>query len=290
MPISIGIPFYNAERFLADAIRSIFAQTFQDWELILVDDGSTDESLDIARSVKDERVRVISDGDNKWLSYRLNQIVQEARFDYIGRMDADDLTAPTRFEKQIAILEGDHQIDLVSSGVFSVTDKLLPIGARWPDSQTLGIRELLEKKNCGVVHPSILGRKSWFLRNPYDPSVRIAQDYELWARSCSKGDFNIHLIKEPLHYYREESNATSGKMLEAYRNDRKMLRKYGEAGEIPLVMKSFCKSAVVSMLSKINRMDILLKRRSQEITDPDMLELFNKEISVIKDTKVPGLD
>jgi glycosyltransferase involved in cell wall biosynthesis len=72
--MTIGIPFYNAEAYLGDAIRSIFAQTYHDWELILVDDGSTDRSLEIARAVRDPRVRVISDGQNRRLPYRLNQI------------------------------------------------------------------------------------------------------------------------------------------------------------------------------------------------------------------------
>jgi glycosyltransferase involved in cell wall biosynthesis len=76
MPVSIGISFYNCERFLPDAIRSVFAQTYQDWELILVDDGSTDRSLEIARSVNDPRVRVISDG--------LNQLISESSYDFIA--------------------------------------------------------------------------------------------------------------------------------------------------------------------------------------------------------------
>ena len=105
MPITIGIPFYNAETYLADAIRSIFAQTYQDWELILIDDGSTDRSVEIARAVKDPRVRVISDGQNNRLPYRLNQITALARFDLVGRMDADDLISPAKFEKQKSILD-----------------------------------------------------------------------------------------------------------------------------------------------------------------------------------------
>ena len=81
MKITIAIPFYNAEEYLPDAIRSVFAQTFQDWELLLIDDGSTDASLAIANSVDDERVRVISDGKNKKLAARLNEVTQWAKYD-----------------------------------------------------------------------------------------------------------------------------------------------------------------------------------------------------------------
>ncbi|MEK5752755.1 glycosyltransferase family 2 protein, partial [Acinetobacter variabilis] len=75
MYISIGIPFFNAEKYLEDAIKSVLAQTFQNWELILVDDGSIDRSLEIARSFNDPRIRIIADGHNRRLAYRLNQII-----------------------------------------------------------------------------------------------------------------------------------------------------------------------------------------------------------------------
>src|SRR5699024_12652561 len=77
--ISIGLPFYNAEEFLLDSIKSIFAQTYQNWELILIDDGSTDNSLSIAQSIDDPRVRLYSDGKNKKLAARLNEIAKLAR-------------------------------------------------------------------------------------------------------------------------------------------------------------------------------------------------------------------
>ncbi len=89
---------------LEDAIKSVLAQTFQDWELILVDDGSTDRSLEIARSFVDSQIRIISDGYNRRLPYRLNQIISEAKYDIIARMDADDLMAVDRLEKQIKVL------------------------------------------------------------------------------------------------------------------------------------------------------------------------------------------
>src|SRR4030066_138114 len=94
--VTVGIPFFNNQDTLPDAIRSIFAQSFQDWELLLLDDGSTDGSLQIAQSIDDPRVRVISDGCNRKLPARLNQIIDLARGQYIARMDADDLCGITR--------------------------------------------------------------------------------------------------------------------------------------------------------------------------------------------------
>src|SRR5512136_1054483 len=77
--VTVGIPFYNAGQTLADAVRSVFAQTLTDWELILLDDGSTDRGLEFARSIDDPRVRVVSDGRNLRLAARLNQIAEFAR-------------------------------------------------------------------------------------------------------------------------------------------------------------------------------------------------------------------
>ena len=111
MNVTIGISFYNAEDYLSDAIKSILVQTYSHWELILIDDGSKDNSLKIADTyaAKDKRIRVISDGMNKKLPYRLNQITSEAKGDYIARMDADDVIAVDRIEKQVNFLEKNNQ-------------------------------------------------------------------------------------------------------------------------------------------------------------------------------------
>ena len=91
--ISIGIPFFNAESYLSDAIKSVLAQSHPYWELILVDDGSSDKSLEIAEyyATKDSRIRVISDGENKKLAARLNQIIFEAKYNLLKIKDADSL-------------------------------------------------------------------------------------------------------------------------------------------------------------------------------------------------------
>ena len=102
--VTIGLPFYNDRLTLELAIKSIFAQTYKNWELILVDDGSTDGSLNIAKKITDKRVRIISDEKNKGLIFRLNQIASLAKGKYLARMDADDLMQPTRIEKQVEFL------------------------------------------------------------------------------------------------------------------------------------------------------------------------------------------
>ena len=295
MAITIGIPFYNAAVYLADAIRSVFAQTYEDWELILVDDGSTDRSLEIARSIRDPRVRVYSDGCNRKLSFRLNQITLLAKHDLVGRMDADDLISPTRFKKQLDILAVCPEIDLVTTGVCSLSNDNRPVGVRCgsPDDIITGRKLLLAK--CAVVHAAMLGRKAWFIRNPYDATMVRAQDYELWLRAFYKDDFKLHIMCEPLYYYREEENVTSKRLLKAYASQRHLYKSYGRLGfkrrETPLmVAKLLCKSVIVRVLSACNRMDILLSRRNSTINDLNLLNSFNLEIRQILLTKIPGID
>jgi len=289
MPITIGIPFYNAEKYLADAIRSVFAQTYTDWELILINDGSTDNSLAIAKSIKDSRVRVFSDGKNKKLASRLNEIVKLAKYDIIARMDADDLMSPTRIEKQLAILNNNNKIDLVSTGVISITNNLKIIGRRGTDNSNISLYELLFKKT-GIVHASIIGKKAWFERNKYDTSLKIAQDYDLWLRTAKNNDLRIQIIKDPLYFYREEGNATYKKLKLAYKNERKMYRKYAGKYRFKLVLKSFLKTIIVFILNLFNKIDLLLINRNSKKEDLKLIGLFERDIKIIKNTPVKGLD
>ena len=295
MSITVGIPIYNAAPYLADAIRSVFAQTYQDWELILVDDGSKDASLEIAKSVSDPRVRVISDGQNRRLPYRLNQIVAEAKYDYIARMDADDLISPYRLERQLKILSENPDIDIVSTGVCSLTNDDVPVGMRlYNNKPELTLKDMLLGQS-GVVHASVLARKSWFERNRYDETQQLTEDYELWVRAFLKRDFNIWLLAEPLYYYREEGNVTAAKILRAYTSQREVLRKQlvGHISQFDLIKILFTwymKSFVVKGLSSVNMLGLLYQNRSKLTLNQDMLGSFKQEILLIKNTKVLGLD
>ena len=123
--VTIGLPCYNVEVTVLDTVRSVLAQTLNDWELVIVDDGSTDATLELVERIEDPRVRVLSDGVNKGRSVRLNDLHREARGKYVARMDADDLMFPQRLEKQVEFLEANPDIDLVGSGLVSVGPFLL---------------------------------------------------------------------------------------------------------------------------------------------------------------------
>lgn len=218
MMISIGIPFYNVENYLADAIKSVLAQTYPYWELILVDDGSTDNSLKIAQEIasRDSRVRVISDGENKKLPYRLNQLVVESKGEFIARMDADDVMHPVRLEKQLYFLLNNKEYDLVSSGLISIDNNNQVKGFRCVDE--LYYDFIAPKMSYPVVHPSIMARKSWFERNQYSEKYPRAEDFELWTRSIKSNDFKMAVLPDLLLYYREDGNLSLDKIINSYKD------------------------------------------------------------------------
>jgi glycosyltransferase involved in cell wall biosynthesis len=288
--VTIGLPFFNAERDLPDAIRSVFAQTYQDWELILVDDGSTDGSLEIARSIDDPRVRVVSDGRNLRLASRLNQIVEMARCDFIARMDADDLMPPERIARELAVLEAEPDVDLVSSGLISLDEQDRPVGARWHIDTTVTRDHLLHKTGAGIVHAAVLGRRAWFQRNPYDPSVPIAQDYDLWLRSSKRNDLHVRTLQEPLYYVRELGSVSEAKMLRSYRMDRRALwHNRCSLWEARFIAKSFAKTVVLHLIFSTVGLDWLVRRRNRQTIDAALVEKFYVDLELIRSTHVPGL-
>ncbi|TXD56688.1 glycosyltransferase family 2 protein [Polaribacter sp. IC066] len=289
MYITIAIPFYNAEDYLLEAIRSVFAQTYKEWELILIDDGSTDNSLKIANSIKDARVSVYSDGKNKRLAVRLNEVTKLAQYDFIARMDADDLMSPFRLEKQMEIFKANEDLDLVTCGNFSISNDTEIMGVRHHLSTSIDLAGLLNKKGSGVLHAAILARKKWFERNTYNVNLKTAQDYELWVRSAAKNDFKVFLMAEPLYYYREEGNVTSEKLLRAYKSERILFRKYATYNKFKLINKSILKTVIVRFLAVINKTDVLLRSRNNVINDKSK-GIYKKDLEIIKNTLIPGID
>ncbi|USA52724.1 glycosyltransferase [Acinetobacter sp. C32I] len=273
--ISIGIPFFNAAAYLEDAIKSVLAQTFQEWELILVDDGSSDGSLDIAKKYEqlDSRVRVISDGLNKKLPTRLNEIIKEAKFNLIARMDADDLMDVERLEKQYAFLSANPEYDLVTTGMYSIDQSNEVLGKRLPENRIMQANEILGGLT-NLLHASMLAKKQWCLRNPYREDNALAEDYELWLSAAIKNDLKYNVLQEPLYYYREVENVKKEKMIKGYNTQIEVINRY-YAGVISnnlknkIVFKFELKKIIVKIFNFFNLMFILQMRRVNNITVSD---------------------
>lgn len=289
--ITICIPFYNAESTLLDAVRSVFAQTHESWELILIDDGSTDRSLKIAQSINDPRVTVYSDGENRKLAGRLNQLVDLAKYDFIARMDADDMMTPNRIETLLGILCANEKYDLASCGTYSIKNDGSFNGYRGSAEQNYTFEGLIHKSQ-GFLHAGLVARKSWYERNRYDELLPLGQDTDLWLRSAKAGDFRAISIKEPLYMYREEGNVTSKKLLTAYKIERSNYAHLIEKRHIRLkyVTKSVAKTFIVKAMDLTGSLDYLLQRRNQKDTNDNVIKLFNNSIDQISSTQIPGID
>lgn len=199
--ITVGLPIYNAERTLVEAVASIVGQTFDDWELLLLNDGSTDSSLAIANSFSDRRIVVISDGENRGISARLNQAVSMAQGKYFCRMDADDIAFPNRLEKQFAFMEKNPQIDLVASAVvvFNSVGDLCGVVA--PKSIHSDICKHPWRGFC-FPHPAWMGKSVWFNMHPYSSGADGAEDQLLLYSTHRGGAFAG--MPEVLLGYRED--------------------------------------------------------------------------------------
>lgn len=198
--MSIGISFKDPGKYFPLALKSVFCQDFQDWELILVDDGSTDGSTALALGLKDERVRVYSDGTNKNLNKRLNEMVALARAPVFVRMDADDVMVPTRLRRQYEMLASMDADTVLGSGAYSID----------ADSNVKGLRKThpAQARGFGVrhsfIHPTVAAHTDWFRRNPYSESFiyHRSEDAELWCRTAAASKFVV--MPEPLLFYRED--------------------------------------------------------------------------------------
>jgi len=299
MQLTIGIPFYNGEDTLADAIRSVFAQTYQDWELILMDDGSSDGSLDIAMAVKDERVRVISDGRNKKLQVRLNQIVDEAKYELIARLDADDMMAPTKLERQLSFVD-DPQAQIVCTGACIIDKDDQPTG-RTHAMQFREYKPVDFFRSRTIVHPSLIARTQWFRENRYDPEALRAEDAELWCRAYCEGRLKVEMIRhiyEPLLYYRALGSLNKKNYRASYRLWKELIKKYGLRtlgywGFAREYARKTLRYNLVKASISLGCNDFVARNRFA-LVEPDKMNGFmqqaQNEIQQIKATKVPGLD
>jgi glycosyltransferase involved in cell wall biosynthesis len=186
--ISIVMPVWNGEKFLAAAVDSLLAQTFTDFELLVIDDGSTDRTPEILRAYADPRLRVLR-LDHAGIVLALNHGLAHARADWVARMDVDDLSEPRRLERQWQAVNRHPGAVLCHSDVTLFGEaSIMPGEARLPRSRSFMALRLCHQ--CPVTHSSVLFKKAAVLAvGGYVPEERHAEDYSLWGRLLEQGEF-----------------------------------------------------------------------------------------------------
>jgi glycosyltransferase involved in cell wall biosynthesis len=204
--VTVLMPVYNGEIYLREAIDSILTQTYKDFEFLIINDGSTDNSENIIASYNDSRIRYVKNECNLKLITTLNKGIELAKGKYIVRMDADDISAPTRIEKQVIFMEKNPEIGLCGSWFTSFGEVAESI-CKYKEQHD----EILFKMfyQCHFCHPSLIIRKKVFedLEIPFDKKFIHAEDYELYFRLATKWKF--HNLQESLVKYRIHNSSVS---------------------------------------------------------------------------------
>lgn len=282
--VTIGIPFYNSGIYLRYSILSVINQTYQNWELLLINDGSSDNYREIIDSFQDERIKIIDDGQNLGLPARLNQLTHLANGDFYARMDADDIMRLDRIAKQVDYMLKHPEIDVVGTMAYGIDG----------DNNIMGLsRQLEEAPHCvddilkgnRFLHPSIMGKTSWFLNNPYDTKLRRMQDLALWITTVRKSKFSY--ISEPLLFYRADGIPSLAKYLSTQRYSRYFYKTItghiNTTQRIRMYLLTYVKSMIYITLSLLNKESILINRTSQSLDKNERdkaIELLNKSISL----------
>lgn len=264
--VTIAIPFYNSEEYLSYSILSVINQTYRNWELILIDDGGFDNSLRIANEFanKDKRIRVVSDGLNKGLASRLNESVKMAKGEYYARMDADDIMATDRIEKQVIYLISHPGVNVIGCSAMIIDDN---------NNITHSVNQ--SGITDSFIHPTVMAKTLWFKNNPYDERQRRCQDYELWLRTAGESVF--YNMPEPLLFYREyetlslkKQKAAHNALVPVYSNYRKYSKSF--LWSLKKKVSSYIKLAIYIFFDSLGKMETLNKWRwHRELPSDDLL-------------------
>ncbi len=199
--VSVALVVRNGEQSVALAIRSILAQSYENWELLIADDGSKDQTVARIQGIKDRRIRFLPHPDTRGLAFRLNELIDASRGKYFARMDADDFAFADRFGKQVGFLEKHAEVDLLGCGAISFEAQGRIVGK----SRVSATHEEICRhpwRGFPLYHPTWMGRRDWFRENKYEARLHRAQDFELLLRTFRRSRF--YCLEEPLLGYRVE--------------------------------------------------------------------------------------
>lgn len=212
--ISVIMPVYNAATYLREAIESVLNQTYRDFEFIIINDGSTDNSEEIIKSYTDPRIVYLKNEKNSKLIYTLNRGIDEAKGVYIARMDADDICRPERFHLQKAMLDNEPSLSVVASVIKQINEKG-GVAKEWPlDKKTVtwqAIRKKMPVEDC-IAHPSVMIRSQVLKEFRYKKYQKNIEDYDLWLRLLNRGH-RIGKVPLELLDYRVHSASVTGTIL-----------------------------------------------------------------------------
>jgi glycosyltransferase involved in cell wall biosynthesis len=205
MHVTVLMAVYNGAATVREALASILCQTYQDWDLIIVDDGSTDGTLAILESLAatDARVRVLRNGANRGLAASLNVAWSQARGDLLARMDADDFSYPDRLHRQVEFMAAHPEVAVLGTGIELMDSEGRLLGCALCPEWHEELQKRMYKENP-FAHPSVMMRRGFLeALGGYDGRLKWAEDADLWLRGYRQ--FRYHNLQQPLIRYRVRS-------------------------------------------------------------------------------------
>jgi len=216
--VTVLMSVYNGQRYLHEAVRSILNQTFRDYEFLIIDDGSQDESLSILKEFAKNNpcIRLLINDCHKGLGYSLRRGVAEAQGELIARMDCDDISHPERLEKQVKWLQAHPDIDILGTQALEIDVYGHVLGRRYVPTKHEDIRRLLPFANP-IIHSSVMFRKLKIIAvGSYRADLQYVQDYDLWFR-CMAAGLRFANLPEALVSYRLSAHYPTKKLSWEYR-------------------------------------------------------------------------
>lgn len=184
--VSVIIPVFNGAAYLAEAMNSILAQTLPDWELIVIDDGSSDASASIAQAYTDPRIRLLKNPRNLGLPLTRNRGLDEARGKYVAFLDSDDIALPRRLRRQIDFLEMNPGIAAVGASAQPINAQGQVIGSDWRCPGTAQYCKARLLFGSYFNTSTFTARSTIFQENRFDPAIALAEDFDLYNRLCER--------------------------------------------------------------------------------------------------------
>ena len=200
--LTVLMPVYNGEKYLGQAVESILDQTFAGFDLLIIDDCSSDRSVDIIRSYRDSRIRLVQNDRNRGLIGTLNEGIELAERSYIARMDQDDISMPERLRKQIEFMETHPEVAVCGCWAVEIDENGNSLRKRETPVGPQMVKDCW--RPSPIIHPSAFMRTAIAKKYTYDKNFIDAEDYELWLRIAK--DHPIDNIPEYLLHYRMNSS------------------------------------------------------------------------------------
>ena len=287
--ISVVMPIYNAQAFLAEAVTSILNQSFSNFELLAVDDGSTDTSASILAQFADQdsRVKVHRHAQNQGLIAALNTGCNRAQGSYIARMDADDISLPQRFERQLQVLESSPAVALVGSWIAFIDDHNVVTGTMQYPTAPSFLKWILPFY-CPLAHPSVMMRRSVAAAvGFYREGQLVTEDYDLWTRISRVAQ--ITNVPEVLLHYRVwgESWSARNHGIQQQNADhiaQSIIAELIGTIELPTVrtLRAFVEDQLPHTRSEIQEISQVIQRMQQAFIAREQLTAFERRM-VAKD-------